>query len=114
MLLGGDVAYNVVGVIAHAEFGDDTGGVDNFSGEDNGLAEVVLVGVVGAGALGVHVGDANAALLVGLETLASGDIVEDCASHGVDVAEEETLVLQRHRSVLLSFANRESLQLSVS
>ena len=88
MLLGGDVAYNVVGVIAHAELGDDAGGVDDLGGEDDSLAEVVLVGVVGVGALGVHVGDANAALLVGLETLASGDIVEECASHVVDVAEE--------------------------
>ena len=62
--------------------------MDYFGSEDDGLAEVVFIAPAAACAFGIHVGDADAALLVGLKTLAGGHVVEHGPAHGMDMAQK--------------------------
>ena len=88
MLYGSKVADEVIRVIGKAQLGDDAGSVNDLGGQHDGLAEVVLAAAGAGCTLGVHIGDADAALMVRLKALAGGYVVEHCSAHRVVVAQK--------------------------
>lgn len=62
--------------------------MNDLSSQHDGLAEVVFAAAGAGCALGVHIGDADAALMVRLKALAGGYVVEHGTAHRVVVAQK--------------------------
>ena len=62
--------------------------MNNLGGQHDGFTEVVLAAVGAGCAFSVHIGDADATLMVRLKALAGGYVVEHCAAHRVVVAQK--------------------------
>ena len=62
--------------------------MNDFGGQHDGFTEVVFAAAGAGCALGVHIGDADAALMVRLKALAGGYVVEYGAAHRVVVTQK--------------------------